>query len=156
MVHQAPLNRNGVDRSPVRDMARTAAGLWHHVLTLMELQSRLLLIELGEGLCRMRTAAIVVAAGVILALGAVPIFLVCLALILVEAAHLSPAASFAMISTGTMLISSWMVVAGARRLRGAVSVPRSRLEWRLNWSWLKATLEEESASRRHSSSSARS
>jgi len=143
MVSQTPLHRNGTGESPVREAARSAAGVWHHVLTLAELQVRLFLVEVGEGLTGLRTAAIVVMGGCVLALAALPVLLVCLALTLVEAAHVSPAAAFAIVALLSLTISGAMVVGGAKRLQRAITVPRSSSEWKLNWSWLKTTLQEE-------------
>ncbi len=40
MVRQTQMNGKLPAESPVRVVARTAAGLWHHILTLAELQSR--------------------------------------------------------------------------------------------------------------------
>jgi hypothetical protein len=112
---------------------------------LAELQGRLFLVEIGESLSRLQGAGLVVLAGCILGLATAPILLVTLALALIELTAMSPAGAFALVSLLALLISASMVVVGSRRLRGAVTVPRSSLECELNWNWLKTTLREESA-----------
>ena len=159
MDRKTQMNVNGAGDHPVREAARNAADLWHHVLTLSELQTRLLLVEMREAIARARMAALLVVAGCMLGLASIPVLLACVALVLAEQTQLSLASAFGLTSGVAVLFSGALIGIGWRRLhQNASGVPRSREEWRLNWSWLKDTLRREraetignqSAAKRHS------
>jgi hypothetical protein len=144
MVRQTQMNGKRAVESPVRVAARSAAGLWHHVLTLVELQIRLVGKELSQVLSRAGMAAGLIFVGGVIALTAMPIVLIAVALVLVEALGLSPAGAFALTALLAFLVAAGLILAGWWQLRKGVDLPRSREEWRLNWNWLKTTLREES------------
>ena len=146
MDRKTQMNTNGVGDHPVREVARNAADLWHHVLTLSELQMRLLLVEIGQVIARLQTATLLVAAGCLLGFAALPIVLACVALVLAEQTQLTLASAFGLTSGVAVLISGILIGFGWRRLhQNASGIPRSRDEWKLNWSWLKETLRRERA-----------
>jgi hypothetical protein len=144
MVRQTQMNGKRAVESPVRVAARSAAGLWHHILTLVELQMRLVGKELSDVLSRAGIAAGLIVVGGVIALTAMPIVLIAVAFALVEALDLSPAGAFALTALLAYFVAAGLVFAGWRQLRKGVDLPRSREEWRLNWNWLKTTLREES------------
>ncbi len=144
MARQTQMNRNGKGQSAIRGVARSAAGLWHHLMTLAELQGRLFVIEVREALVGVRTPMALVAVSGVLAISAILLSPICLALALVELTGISPALAFAIVVLSSLLVSGGMLYAAFRRFRTAAALPRSWLEWRLNWNWLKSTLEKQS------------
>jgi len=155
MDHQTQMNGNGAAEPPAHAVARSASDLWHHVLTLGELQTRLLAVELGQAMGRARTAALLVAAGAVLAVASLPVILACLALVLVEVAGMTAAGAFGIVSGLAVVVSVALVAVGWRQLRqNSDGVSRSREEWRRNWSWLKETLRRERPAAERSRASA--
>ncbi len=145
MVRQTQMNGKLPAESPVRGVARTAAGLWHHVLTLGELQMRLVSRELSEVLSRAGLAAGLIVVGAMIAATALPIVLIAVAFGLMEALGLSPGGAFALTAFLAFLVAAALVTAGWWLMRKGVDLPRSREELRVNWNWLKTTLRAESA-----------
>jgi hypothetical protein len=151
MDRQTPMNANGTNEPTAREVARSAADLWHQILILGELQMRMLAIELGEGLRQARTACVVLVIGSVAAAASLPVALACLALVLAETTALSLAAAFAVTSVSAVLISCALIAVGWRQLRkNASGIPRSREEMRVNWRWLKdMSLGQHAAKRRY-------
>ena len=146
MDYQTQMNGNGAVEPPAQAVVRSASDLWHHILTLGELQTRLVALELGEAAERARTAALLIAVGAVLAFASLPVILACLALVLVEVAGMTPAAAFAIASGLAVVVSSVLIAVGWRQFRrNSTGVSRSREEWRRNWRWLKETLRRERA-----------
>jgi uncharacterized membrane protein YqjE len=142
------MNGNGAGEPPVRGVARSAAELWHHVLLLGELQSRLLAVELAEGIRLAKAGMVMLALGLIVALVTLPVLLVSAALVLVEEARMTPAEAFSLVAGGSLLIAAVLIGGGLWQLRtSSCGVPRSRLEWTANWRWLKETVRQARASR---------
>ena len=140
MDHQTPLNADRPDEPTARDVGRSAADLWHHILILGELQTRLLAVELAEGIRQARSACVLLAIGGVVALASLPVALACLALVLAETTALSLGGAFAVASVFAVLTSCGLIAVGWRRLRNnATGIPQSRDEWRMSWSWLKET-----------------
>jgi len=104
--------------------------------------------ELEAALRGARAPAVLVIVGCVLGLAALPVLMVCLALVLVEAAGFTPAAAFAIVSGVSLAASAALVGIGWQRLRRQpLRAPRSREEWRQNWIWLKETVRRERAMR---------
>ncbi len=143
MARQTQMNRNGKGPSAVRDVARSAAGLWHHLMTLAELQGRLFVIEVRAAILGIRTPAILVAISGVLAVTAIMLSPICAALVLVELTGISPALAFAIVIGLSLLVSSGMMYAAYCRFQTVAALPRSLLEWRLNWNWLKSALQRQ-------------
>ncbi|HLJ11855.1 MAG TPA: phage holin family protein [Planctomycetaceae bacterium] len=143
MDRQTQVNGRG-DHQPAREVARSASDVWHHVLTLAELQIRLLAAEVGDQLRRARTASLLIALGCLLFMVALPLILTAAALVLVEQGHLTPAEAFGAVAGATFVVSCIFIAAGWWQFRrGSNGLVRSRLEWTLNWGWLKETLRAE-------------
>ena len=152
MAHQTPMNTNGSDEHAARDVARSAADLWHHILTLSELQMRLVAVELSAIIGTARVPVCILATGCVLAFASLPVVLVSLALVLMETTDLTPVGAFAVTSLLAVSLASALVLVGWLQLRSkATGFPRSRQEWKRNWSWLK----ERSRLKRPSESGAR-
>lgn len=138
MDHQTPMNANPRDETTAWDVARSAGDLWHHIFILCELQTRLLAVELAQGIRQVRSAFVRLAIGGVVALATLPVGLAWLALVLAEITALSLAAAFAVTSVSAILISCVLIGVGWRGLRkNAVGIPRTREEIRVNWKWLK-------------------
>jgi hypothetical protein len=150
MVRQTQLDRDGTRESPVHIVARNAAGLWHHILNLAELQSRLFATELSDVLSRAEMGAGLIVAGGALALAGLPVAMTALALGLVQILQMSPAGAFTVVAASVLVIAAGLIMAGWRFARNGLGLPRTRQEWRLNWRWLKSTLRAESESARRS------
>jgi hypothetical protein len=149
MDRQTPINANGTDEPSARDVARSAANLWHHILVLGELQMRMLAVELVEGIRQARFACVVLFIGFAAALASLPVALACLALVLAETMAVSLAVAFAITSVAAVSLSCVLVAVGWRQLRkNATGIPRSREELKVNWRWLKDTSQGQHASRR--------
>jgi uncharacterized membrane protein YqjE len=148
MRHQTEMNGSHAVDSPSHALARSAGDLWHHVMLLGELQARLFVVEVEAALRGARMPAALLAVGCVLGMAAVPMLLVCVALVLVEVARLSPAAAFGLVAGVSLLCAVALVAIGWQRLRHeSIGAPRSREEWRQNWSWMKETLRRERVAR---------
>ncbi len=142
MDHQTPMNGNRLDEPTARDVARSAGDLWHHIFVLGELQTRLLAIELAQGVRQARSACVLLVIGGVVALASLPVALACLALVLAETTALSLAGAFAVASVLAVSTACGLIVVGWRQLRkNATGIPQSRDEWRSSWSWLKETFQ---------------
>jgi hypothetical protein len=67
---------------PTRAVARSTAEFLHDITTLAELQSKLLVVDLQEGVKKLVISAILLVLGTIIALGTVPVALAAIALTL--------------------------------------------------------------------------
>ena len=142
MDYQTPMNRNRPDEPTGPKAVRRAADLWHHVLILGELQTRLLAVELEQETRQARSACFLIVIGGVFALASVPIALACLALVLVETTSLSLGGAFAVASALAISTASILIMMGWRKLRkNFTGLPQSRDEWRSSWSWLKETFQ---------------
>ncbi len=153
MDHQAQMNGTGT--TPARRAARSAAALWHHVLSLGELQTRVLAAELEEEIRRVRGAVVLVGAGCLLGLASLPMLLSWASFALMETGSMTPAGAFGAVAAVTAAISAALVGVGWRQLRrNAPRITRSREEWKVNWRWLKETVGPESEPRNRASTTA--
>jgi len=143
MVDQAQqINGSGrADETPPRAVARSAGELLSDLVTLAELQARLCLVDAQEGLDRLLRPTIVLVAGIVVALGCVPVALTALALLLVEAARLTYAQAFGIALAVGILLAAGLCGAGVASLRHWSNVfNRSRTEWHMNMRWGKDAL----------------
>ncbi len=150
MDFQTQMNGNGTEDAPSHRVVRSAAASWHHALVLGELQFQLLLVEFSEGFRQVRGGLLLVVGGLLFGIASVPVVLVALALLLVEAAELTPALAFGSVAGLAILTTTVLLAAGWGRLHGeSLTTPRSRAEWKTNWRWLKETLARERQQRKH-------
>ncbi len=137
MVDQAPIGRG----SPAAKLGRNVSGYAHDVLTLAELQLRLLAVDLRDS---SKTAGLgigVLAAGAMAAIGAIPLVFVTLALALVEFAHWSYTASFALSAAAGVLFGIMAAWFGFKTLFSAgKTFGRSKQEAVETLKWIKESL----------------
>ena len=142
MVDQAPLkSTNGRSESPPRAVARSAAEFVHDVLTLAELQGKLLVVDVETGLQKLIWPAAGLVVGVVLALCCVPLGLAAIALAIDETTRLTLAQSFGVVLGGAALVASVLIVGAVMYLRhGWNMFDRSRSELSRNLQWSKDML----------------
>jgi uncharacterized membrane protein YqjE len=122
-------------------MGRSLAGLGHDVLTLAELQARLLAVDLSEGRTRAVRAAALLVGGLLLAIGTVPVLLLGLGWLLIRQFQWSEAAAFLTTSGLAACAACALAAFGWKRLQTSLAVlTRSRRELRENIEWLKQAL----------------
>ena len=138
MADQATMNRTR--RRPLR-IRTNLAGLAHDALTLVELQVQLLGVDLRDAGRGARAAGVLVVIGVVLALGCVPILLLAMAHVLMEAVNWPGSAAYTVLGLSAALIAAGLLWCGWRTGRQAIAtVQRSRAELMETIRWLKESL----------------
>ena len=142
MVAQAEVDRtNGAENSPPRAMARNTGELLSDAMTLAELQSKLLLVDVKHDLRQLIAPLALIVIGALLVLAALPIALSAVALALDSGTDLQLWAAFAVTFAGAILIAGGMVGGGVWYLLHRLSfLARSRSEWDQNVRWFKNLL----------------
>ena len=148
MVDQAQIKpTNGHSELPPRAVARNAAEFMHDVATLAELQGKLAMLDLSDGVSKLLWPVALVAAGAAVALGSIPIALMTLALTLQETTTLSPPICFAIALGVGVVVAALLIVPSIGALkRGVRMFDRSLHEWGRNRLWAKETLKRLSQS----------
>lgn len=132
--------RNG-SAPPPNGVAKGMGELAHDFVSLAELQFELFRIDCREGLKRTLIPVALLLLAAIVAAGAVPVVLICIAEFLARAAGLSRPAAFAIAALGGLLAAVALGVAGWSGIRGVVRVfGRSREELSRNMTWIKHAL----------------
>jgi len=132
---------NGTAELPPRAMARSTSELLHDMATLGELQGKLVLVDLREGVTKLLVPAGLAIMGAGIGLGCVPIALMTLALSLEKLTNLSPPVCFAIAFGVGLLIAAALVIPALATLKTGVHIfDRSLAEWRRNRQWAKETL----------------
>jgi hypothetical protein len=142
MVDQATLkSTNGRGDSPPRAVAKSAAELLHDVLTLAELQGKLLKVDCQNGLRKLIVPTVCLAFGAVLALCCVPLALTAIALGLAETTALTHSQSFAVVLVSAAVVAAVLVFAAVSYLRhGWQMFDRSQTELARNLQWSKDML----------------
>jgi len=148
MVDQAQIGsakghngKNGDTELPPRAVARSTAELFHDMATLAELQGKLALVDLREGIGKLLMPAGLAILGAGIGLGCVPIGLMALALTLEKLTTLSPPVCFAIAFGVGVLIAALLIIPALATLKTGVKIfDRSLEEWRRNRQWAKETL----------------
>lgn len=147
MVGQATMNGR---QTGTRQVTRNVSELAHDVITLAELQAQLLACDLRDGKSRAIGPIVSMAAGLILALGTMPVLLMGIGWLLVNHAGWSEGAALLVAGGGGLVVSGGLAWFGWRRLKAALAIiARSRNELAENIRWLKGTLKRGEA--RHES-----
>ena len=115
--------------------------LTHDIMSLAELQFELFRNDYRQGLrCVLISVALLLISGIVAA-GTVPMLLIVMAELLVQAAGLSRAAAYGIAALSGCLVAVAMGVVGWSQIRGVSRVfERSRQEWTRNLTWIKQTL----------------
>jgi hypothetical protein len=142
MVDQAQVNPNiGRTELPPRAVARSTAEFLHDVTTLVELQGKLTLLDLREGVAKLLVPAGLVLVGIAVGLGCVPIALAALALTLSTYTTLPPPACFGIALAVGIILAAALTIPSLMALKHGVRMfDRSFYEWGRNRKWIKDTL----------------
>jgi len=137
MVDQAPVNRG----NPAKKFGRNISGYAHDILTLGELQLRLLAVDLRDGSSAAGLGLGAIVAGVLAAVGAIPLIFVTMALALVEFADWSWTAAFGVSALVGLLFGAAAAYFGWKRLLSAgKTFGRSKAEAVETLRWIKESL----------------
>jgi hypothetical protein len=147
MVDQAQITcattkpSNGRNELPTRAVARSTGELLHDITTLAELQGKLFVVDVQDGVSKLVISVVLVAVGAIIALGCVPIALAAIAIAIFEYARLPLAASFGIsLLIGLVLAAALTIPALYAIKKGLWMFERSRDEWRKNMQWAKEAM----------------
>lgn len=139
MVDQAKVNGHAAQER--ESVTRNVADLAHDVITLAELQCRLLGADLREGAGKSRMPAVMLVTAPILALAALPVILFGCARGLMMATGWSEAAALVTVGGGALLLAGVLGWIGWSRLRSATRIlSRSKREFTENLHWIKTAL----------------
>ena len=142
MVSQATMNGR---HTGARQVTRSISELAHDVVTLGELQARLIACDLREGKSRAIGPIILIASGLLLALGALPVLLMGIGWLLVNHAGWSESSALLIAAGGGLFFAGGLAWWGWSRLHLALSIiARSQQELTENIRWLKSALQRHS------------
>jgi hypothetical protein len=129
---------NGRGELPPRAMARSTGEFLHDVITLAELQGKLLSVDCKNGLQKLLIPIITLVVGLVVAIGCVPVALAALALTIVEFTELTLAASLGISLLVGLVLAAILSVGAYYWLRNGFSfLDRSYYEWTRNVAWAK-------------------
>ena len=97
MLDQTTMNGRR-SKSPAKRMGRSMAGLLHDLITLAELQTQLVAVDLKEGTGRSIVPIVLIVGAVLLTLGTMPVILLGIGWALVNLAGFSEGAAFLLVS----------------------------------------------------------
>lgn len=143
MVDQTTVKQpqsNGTE-TPPQAVARSSIEFLHDLITLAELQAKLVMFDAKQGLTRLAVWAGVLIIGGFLALACFPLCITAVALWIAEAWHLSVAQAFGLSVFLGLLIAAGLIAAAVYGIRNHANfLERSWTEWRQNVRWVKETL----------------
>jgi hypothetical protein len=135
------MNTNGHARTAEPNVAASFSDLTHDVIELAELQTQLLAQDVKKSAQNARMAIALCVVGLCMLLGCLPVLLILLAEVLVDAAGWSRSASFGVAAMVGLLASGVTLALGYARIKsGVIALDRSREELNRNIAWLKSTL----------------
>lgn len=149
MVRQAPLTddnrRNDHPGQRQPGVARNLADFTHDLVTLGELQGRLLLADFRQGRTDAIVAAILLVGAPVLLLAAAPVLLMGISWLLIDLADWPPQAAYLTVAGLTIIVAAIAAWIGYLRIRKAANVfDRSRIELNENLRWIKTALKRPS------------
>jgi hypothetical protein len=138
-----------VEETAARAVARNTGEFLHDLVTLIELQMRLLFIDGQEGMRGLLWPTVTLVTGLAVGVATLPVALIALALTLTEVTALSPAQSTAIAAGIGLLIAALFVGFGWWSLKSprGNAFERSGREWRQNLRWIKDALQKSVGSR---------
>ena len=146
MVDQTPItaagtSMNGKGELPPRAVARNTAEFLHDLVTLGELQGKLLLVDCRQGMRQLLVPIATLVVGLVVAIGCVPVALAALALAIVETTELKLAESLGIALAVGLAAGAALTMGAYLWLRhGFTFLERSYYEWGRNRLWAKDTL----------------
>jgi uncharacterized membrane protein YqjE len=137
MADQATVTPPG----PAKKLGRNVTSFAHDLITLIELQLRLLSVDVRDASQTAGTASALVVVGVLAAIGTIPLLFVTLAAALIEFAHWSHTAAFALVSVLGLMSGAALAYFGWKKLLVAgTTLGRSKAEMVQTLQWVKETL----------------
>jgi uncharacterized membrane protein YqjE len=139
MVHQAPLS-NGASTGAAA-LGENFSRFAHDLTTLMELQVRLLAVDVRDAKRKSGAAAALLMGGAVLMLGCIPVLLLGIAQLLIEFAQWPASGAYACVSMVGLLMGGAVGYGGWRKLMAAAGIlGRSREELLETLQWIKRAL----------------
>jgi len=124
-----------------KNLGRNVSSFAHDLVTLFELQFRLLAVDLRDASQSAGLASGLVVVGILAALGTIPLVFVTLALALVEFAHWSQTAAFALVSVIGLATGAVLAFVGWKKLLAAgTTLGQSKAEVLQTLQWIKESL----------------
>lgn len=147
MPDQTTMNgRHRVAASPAAGVGRNVAGLIHDLISLAELQSQLVAVDVREGTSKSLLPIGLIVGSVLLALGTMPVVLLGIGWALVNQAGFSEGMAFLVVSVCALIAAAGAAWWGVRKLQSALAVlSRSRHELSENIRWIKLALKNDQA-----------
>ena len=122
-------------------VAKDMGELTHDIVSLAELQFELFIGDCRNGLKGLMIPVTLLLWAAIVAASTIPLALICIAEVLVQAAGLSRAVAFLIAATGGIIAATALGIAGWYHIRGVGYVfARSREELARNIAWIKHAL----------------
>jgi len=116
-------------------------GFANDVATLVELQAKLAAMDFNECVTRAGGPLKLSLGGAVIMLGAVPVVLAGLGLLLADALHLSNGLALLIVGVGALIVAGVITaIAGPRISRSFESFRRTREEFERNLRWVKTVL----------------
>jgi membrane protein DedA with SNARE-associated domain len=141
MVAQTQVKPTNGSNSPPLAVARGTGELFSDALTLVELQGRLLSIDVGNDLRRLIVPAVLLVSGAVMGLSCLPILLVALALGIMAAWNLAPWLAFLIALGVGAFVAAILLAVGGWFLRNKLTfLSRSRSQWQQNVNWFKSVV----------------
>lgn len=146
MVYQTSTNGQRIDETAAA-VGGNVANLASDLLSLAELQARLVALDLRESGAQALIPAAVVTGGVCLALGTVPVLLLGISGALAGAVSISLVSAEMMVSVVAMAAAAVCVWIGCQKMIAALNVlHRSREEFEANLRWIKKAIQQSTSS----------
>jgi cytochrome c biogenesis protein CcdA len=149
MVAQTQVKSSAGDTLAPLAVARGTGEVLVDALTLAELQFQLAELDLQDAKRRLQGGMVLVAAGAVLGVSAIPLLLGACALALTKVTQMELYVALFIMVGAALIVSGAILVWGSRKLKlKGLLFARSRSEWRQNAKWLKAMLRQSGSPRR--------
>ncbi|MCA9077887.1 MAG: phage holin family protein [Planctomycetaceae bacterium] len=143
MSHQTTMNngRQKREQSPATGVRRNLAGLTHDLITLGELQCQLVAVDLRDAKTQSIIPIVMIAGGLLLAMGTMPVILLGIGWALVNLAGFTEGIAFLTVSLIALAIAAATAWWGWNKLNSALAImKRSQHELSENVRWIKQSL----------------
>jgi hypothetical protein len=145
MADQTTMNGQQQTASPAQEVRRNLAGVGEDLMSLFELQGKLLACDVKEASQRVVLAIALIVGAAVLALGCVPVILMGLGWGLAELSGLSLPLALLIVGGVALLLAAGAVWWGATLSRRIVTVfKRSYCEFKHNLDWIKKVFMQQS------------
>jgi len=149
MAASASVNGHAVEESAA-GVGENVVNLAYDLVSLSELQAKLLLLDLQEGSAQAAAPTALLTGGVCLALGSLPVLLLGLGGVLATWTSLSTLVAWLIVSTVALLVGAVSIRLAVVQLRQAsLILMRSRSELNETISWIKKVIQQTSFASRN-------